>query len=529
MCSRQYFLLVWKTEFPGVTLRTASRFSKCSVCSGFVNQLKACGTLDDRDAIWTEWMPHLTLQSDERAAYHRRRNKAVKHPEWFLSVACDTMDGFKTELPRLFDLPKHITSEDMLPTKLHGVLVHGVGLWLHHIPAFIHCTANMVCSTLMHTLMAIPAERRADRMYLQLDGASQNKCKTVMAFCAWLVKQGMFRQIKLSFLLVGHTHEDVDQCFCVISKHLRQFPVYTVEDLKREVLAAFSKERYHGNQFVPRKIEVRWMNHGANYDVTAWLEPHVDRSFAGFRFNSNCFKFVKYNDGVVRLHYKKYASDRYWKPILWTGDDEDIPVLHPQGHAQAGLPVQDTRHIVIMTGYPAGSTPPSWEPADDTWLQAVVLQSRLDVIIGPKFTNMIPRNELQDYVASWQRWFAIVPSHLRALIATAAHLKWTLTPVQGHELPIPDDAAAVESTFSQAAESSGLGESITLTGHSKSQEINKKSGRVFKRTVQSIPNGSLLALRKVPTRHCQPRKAILTCCCRMRKTTGQPHSALQHS
>ena len=492
-----------------MTLRTASRFSKCSECTGFVNQLKASGTLEERDAIWTEWMPHLVLQSEERAAYHRRRQKAMKHPEWFLSVACDTMDGWKTELPRMFDLPKHITSDDLVHTKLHGVLVHGIGLWLHHIPPFIHCTANMVCSTLMNTLMAIPSEKRADRMYLQLDGASQNKCKTVLAFCSWLVKKGMFRQIKVSFLIVGHTHEDVDQCFCVISKHLRQYPAYTIADLQREVLAAFSKDHWHGNQFVARKISVHWQAHGANYDVKSWLEPYVDRLLSGFRFNANCMKFVMYEDSIVRMHYKQYASDPFWKPIVWDGD---MPLKHADNHRLAGLPVQDTRHIVVMTGYPVGLTPPAWEGPNPAWLQEKPLMERQQQLIGLAFKNLIPRNMWDTYVTSWTSWFATVPHHLAGLECSTDHLPWAF-----HVLPMvpPPEAEpavlarAVDQQYQDEVASSGLGEGIMYTGHSQAQEKAKHSGRVFKRMALAIPDGSLIALRKV--RHDFTIVVMLTC------------------
>ena len=38
-----------------------------------------------------------------------------------------------------------------------------------------------------------------------------------------------FFQIRLNFLPVGHTHEDIDAFFGVYSKHLAQMDVYTIE------------------------------------------------------------------------------------------------------------------------------------------------------------------------------------------------------------------------------------------------------------------------------------------------------------
>lgn len=36
-------------------------------------------------------------------------------------------------------------------------------------------------------------------------------------------------QIRLNFLPVGHTHEDIDAFFGVYSKHLAQMDIYTIE------------------------------------------------------------------------------------------------------------------------------------------------------------------------------------------------------------------------------------------------------------------------------------------------------------
>ncbi|WAR06068.1 hypothetical protein MAR_021437, partial [Mya arenaria] len=43
--------------------------------------------------------------------------------------------------------------------------------------------------------------------------SGQNKNRYMLGFLAMLVHLGVFRKIKLSFLMVGHTHEDIDQLF----------------------------------------------------------------------------------------------------------------------------------------------------------------------------------------------------------------------------------------------------------------------------------------------------------------------------
>jgi hypothetical protein len=50
-------------------------------------------------------------------------------------------------------------------------------------------------------------------LYLQLDNTCrENKNKFVMAFLSYLVYLGIFRKIKVNFLLVGHTHTVRGDC-----------------------------------------------------------------------------------------------------------------------------------------------------------------------------------------------------------------------------------------------------------------------------------------------------------------------------
>ncbi|KAL3699729.1 hypothetical protein R1sor_017751 [Riccia sorocarpa] len=55
-------------------------------------------------------------------------------------------------------------------------------------------------------------------LYIQLDNsAKDNKNWAVMAFCSELVAKGCCKTITMSFLVVGHTHEDVDAFFSEVN------------------------------------------------------------------------------------------------------------------------------------------------------------------------------------------------------------------------------------------------------------------------------------------------------------------------
>ena len=48
---------------------------------------------------------------------------------------------------------------------------------------------------------------------MELDNTSrENKNSMVFGYLSMLVKKGIFKKIKVNFLLVGHTHDHIDQC-----------------------------------------------------------------------------------------------------------------------------------------------------------------------------------------------------------------------------------------------------------------------------------------------------------------------------
>lgn len=60
-------------------------------------------------------------------------------------------------------------------------------------------------------LLPILSKPLPRHLTLQMDNSMKdNKNQIVMAFCSDLVTRGVFETMVMSFLMVGHTHEDVD-------------------------------------------------------------------------------------------------------------------------------------------------------------------------------------------------------------------------------------------------------------------------------------------------------------------------------
>ena len=69
---------------------------------------------------------------------------------------------------------------------------------------------------------------------LQLDNsAKDNKIKNFMVFLSLLTAWGVFKEIQAGFLLVGHTHEDIDAYFSHLLKALKNKSTFVLADLMK--------------------------------------------------------------------------------------------------------------------------------------------------------------------------------------------------------------------------------------------------------------------------------------------------------
>ena len=75
--------------------------------------------------------------------------------------------------------------------------------------------ANALMHVIDHTLREVQTKREAKGeplpsvLYIQLDNVSSNKNHWTIAYSCWLVATGVLDKVKLGFLLVGHTHENI--------------------------------------------------------------------------------------------------------------------------------------------------------------------------------------------------------------------------------------------------------------------------------------------------------------------------------
>ena len=179
-------------------------------------------TAGPREKYLSDYHQHLQHQRKQRLRYYHHRQKATEQPEKYGSMIVDAMDQSKAYLMHLRYRSKEFQEAPKLKQKLMCCLVHGnspgSGAYVYLQSPPVAQGANFVIETIARTLKKMEENRTAAGMrplpktlYLQLDNASDNKNYTLLEFCSTLVETGKVDKVKIGFLLVGHTHEAVDQ------------------------------------------------------------------------------------------------------------------------------------------------------------------------------------------------------------------------------------------------------------------------------------------------------------------------------
>ena len=106
------------------------------------------------------------------------------------------------------------------------------------------------------------------------------------------------QKIKLGFLMVGHTHEDVYQFFSRFSKRLTWNPAKTVPSLMDELERCYNPK--------PTAFSLDRI-----YKIKEWLSPCI--SIISFHAGPHQFKIELNKDDKAVVVYKKWSTDSVWE------------------------------------------------------------------------------------------------------------------------------------------------------------------------------------------------------------------------
>ena len=192
-------------------------------------------------------------------------------------------------------------------------------------------------NALLHSVHLTILRTQADRLergipfpevfYLQLDNVATNKNHHLIAYASYLIMSGIFKKVKIGFLIAGHTHENIDQMFSRLSIRLRRKECLTVTELIKVAEECFTPSP---KCMITTEIA----------DIANWLDGHdysyIQNKMRNLEF-SHQFKIYGDADGKVRVQCKQFSTDEKWEP------DIGVEVLK-------GLPATDRPHKLQRIG-----------------------------------------------------------------------------------------------------------------------------------------------------------------------------------
>ena len=289
--------------------RDSGSFVVCPCCNSYKLSLRRARTLRERARIKYFRTKHLQKQRAQREKYYKHRRKAIQNPKKYLSIIIDGMDQKKTNCPNLGG--QTTKDEAPLKTRIIGVKVHGIRNYAYIADETVPGGGNLILEVLRLTLNdlqnreELPSEDPV--LYLQIDNCGENKNKVMFSFLTDLVRRGIFSKVKAGFLMVGHTHEDIDQLFSTIAHYFKAYKTCCAdpESLAEEIRNAFTDAKHKPTVVLlhPKQI----FDYKKLY--AAVLDPKIKHHQEPHQF------VIKEISGVVLLRYKFWASSAFWLPM----------------------------------------------------------------------------------------------------------------------------------------------------------------------------------------------------------------------
>ncbi len=335
-CSKSTFYRTWATDeaCKYVKVRKTLRFSLCDQCVDFIETRQKILTKEQHAAVKAKEHAHHMFVRAERGEYYRRRQQAVNHPDSSFSIILDAADQSAFASPHFCNHKKQDDGHWKIAQSLMGVLVHGVQAFGFTFLPNIKHGSNITLEALHRVLLflwitvAKGGLFTQRTLHIQLDNTTkQCKSKYVLGFCALLVAWLLFTEVIISFLPVGHTHEDIDQLFSRVAQWLRKNNALSRIGFRAAIVNAF-QGKWNG------KTTTGDIESAAN--VSDWLKPYL--ADMGQK-NSGPLK----RTGITHFHSFRFTLLNNVTPIMqvkeWCGTSEEW----------RGLDEGSTHHEVFKT------------------------------------------------------------------------------------------------------------------------------------------------------------------------------------
>lgn len=208
ICKVDHFRTTFKTstELAHMQITKFKRnFAKCALCVKFTSDVNAALKSHDTAALQTakrlRFEHYMLARSDKLHYWEQRWNSRAKCP-LKLTLIIDKMDSAKNHVPWFSNgrKPKDIEPllRDVIKLHVTGVIIHGnpdarYVFWsLPYMPGNANLNIECMRRALVHYLRG---RTFRPQLYIQFDGASDNRCFAMICLCGWLVDRGYVSKV----------------------------------------------------------------------------------------------------------------------------------------------------------------------------------------------------------------------------------------------------------------------------------------------------------------------------------------------
>lgn len=321
--------------------RKKNGFGECTTCAeNKIILSNAKTTPEERAKARRLYGQHIKLNHAERSKYVRRcsrptvdRSQENSIPPVIIimiavSLIIDKMTKHTTALPALTPMPKCVTNR--LNVTITGLNVHGV--------AFFCCKSfdsqsggsNLTIECIDRCLRCLQSFGYvfAPKLFVQGDNHTDNKTPVVLFYLADLARKEIFHKVKLSMLIVGHGHVDVDQKFAVLSRMIKRRAALVISPSR---LDRAMKEAFRQASMKPILLTVDYVHDWAKYFAGPMAVVNLGRLACseGSDNAQHSYTFKKNDLGHVCLVYKRFSAHQERYPRQYNLNSEFIGDFGP--------------------------------------------------------------------------------------------------------------------------------------------------------------------------------------------------------
>ena len=190
---------------------------ECNDCNKYKRSIKRENDDIKRRELEDILQAHRKADLDAKQKYYNTRSKASKNlHKGDISMIIDAGGGSGcSNIPRFQSTEKSEPARHlMLKIKSTFIKVHGIGsLLVVTLPDIEKQGGNLTVECILRAMEFAMRQSnmiKIRNLYIQLDNVSSNKCYSIISSMAAVVATGICKKIKINYLIVGHTHEDID-------------------------------------------------------------------------------------------------------------------------------------------------------------------------------------------------------------------------------------------------------------------------------------------------------------------------------